>query len=195
MTHQLTLEYFSDYVCPYCWLAESALKELQKETPGLKVIWRSFELRPDPFPTLDPHGEYLTKTWQELVYPLAERMGVEMHLPPVQPRSRLAHEAAHFAAAEGRFEAMNDEIFRAFFQRGEDISRIDVLVRLGSTVGLDGLKLEAALQSGQFTKSVISDHELARDLGASSVPAYLVNRKRMVTGARDLEDLRKIVDM
>ena len=195
MDQQVKLEYFSDYVCPYCWLAEPALSEIQKETPGLQVVWRSFELRPDPLPTLEPHGEYLTGVWRELVYPLAEKMGVEMHLPPVQPRSRAAHEAAHFAAGEGRFEAMNDEIFRAFFQRGEDISRKDLLVQLGVNIGLDGRKLEVALESGLFAKNVIADQELAHKLGIVSVPAYLVNRKRAVTGARDLEDLRKMINI
>lgn len=193
MNQQLTLEYFSDYVCPYCWLAEPALKEIQKENPDLQVVWRSFELRPDPLPMLDPHGEYLTRVWRELVYPLAERMGVEMHLPPVQPRSRAAHEAAHFAAGEGHFEAMNDEIFRAFFQRGEDISRKDLLVQLGINIGLDGRKLEEALEAGTFAKNVIADQELARKLGITSAPTYVVNRKRLVTGARDLEDLRKMI--
>lgn len=195
MSQQLTLEYFSDYVCPFCWLAERDLREIQKENPELQVIWRSFELRPDPLPPLDPHGEYLTRVWRELVAPLAERLGVEMHLPPIQPRSRTAHEAAHFAAGEGKFEAMNDEIFRAFFQRGEDISRKDILLQLGINIGLDGRKLEAALESGLFAKSVIADQELAHNLGITSAPTYLVNRKRVVTGARDLDDLRKMIDI
>jgi hypothetical protein len=39
----------------------------------------------------------------------------------MQPRSRLAHQAAHWARGQGRFEDYNAAVFRAFFERGEDI--------------------------------------------------------------------------
>ncbi len=95
--------------------------ELAKSEPNLEIVWRAFELRPDPVPTLDPNGEYLHRVWNSSVYPMAENLGMTMKLPPVQPRSRLAHGAAQWARSEGRFEEMNAEIFRAFFERGEDI--------------------------------------------------------------------------
>ena len=55
-----------------------------------------------------------------------------MKLPPVQPRSRLAHEAAHWAREQGKFNEYNDAVFRAFFERGEDIGRAEVLMALAS---------------------------------------------------------------
>src|SRR5688572_1700688 len=104
--------------------------------PTVEVIWRAFELRPDPVPTLDPNGEYLHRVWGSSVYPLAERLNIKMQLPPVQPRSRRAHEAAHWARHQGRFNEYNEALFRAFFERGEDIGNTDVLARLASEVGL-----------------------------------------------------------
>jgi hypothetical protein len=41
-----------------------------------------FELRPVPHPTLRPEGDYLQRAWQQSVYPIARRMGVEIKLPP-----------------------------------------------------------------------------------------------------------------
>ena len=73
-----------------------------------------------------------------------------MKLPPVQPRSRRAHEAAHWARAAGYFNEYNLAIFRAFFERGEDIGKKDVLVRLASDLGLDGQALGVALEQGEF---------------------------------------------
>ena len=71
------------------------MHELVKSAPEVEIIWRAFELRPEPVPTLDPKGDYLERVWGSSVYPLAERLGMTMKLPPLQPRSRLAHEAAH----------------------------------------------------------------------------------------------------
>lgn len=154
---------------------------------------RAFELRPDPVPTLDPQGEYLTRVWREVVYPMAERMGMPLRLPPVQPRSRLAHEAARFAAGQGCLEAFHEEVFRAFFQRGEDIDRADVLVELGKGVGLEGAALRQALATREFETEVTADEELAESLGVHAVPAYVVDRRRVVTGVRTVEELRGLV--
>ena len=113
----------------------------------MEIVWRAFELRPEPVPTLDPNGEYLHRVWSSSVYPLAERLNITIKLPPVQPRSRRAHEAVHWAKHQGRFSEYNEALYRAFFERGEDISNIDVLSRLASDVGLDSSALRQALDN------------------------------------------------
>jgi predicted DsbA family dithiol-disulfide isomerase len=158
----------------------------------VRVVRRAFELRPDPVPTLDPGGEYLIRVWRDSVYPLADRLGMPIRLPPVQPRSRLAHAAARFAAAQGRHAAFHSEVFRAFFQRGEDIGRSEVLVALGETVGLDPAALGPALETRELEAGVVADEELAERLDVHAVPAYVVNRQRAVTGVQTVEELRRL---
>ena len=165
--------------------------ELEKTT-AVRVVRRAFELRPEPAPTLDPQGEYLTRVWRQSVYPLAERLGMPIRLPPVQPRSRLAHEAARFAATKGKLPLLHWEIFRAFFERGEDIGRVEVLVALGETVGLDGGELRRAVDARQFEKDVVADEERADHLGIHAVPAYVTNGQWVVTGVRTLEELVRL---
>ena len=104
------------------------MSKLTQEDSDVELIWCAFELRPDPVPTLDPKGEYLQRVWRDSVYPLSDRLGFNMKLPSVQPRSRKAHEAAHWARSAGYFNEYNLAIFRAFFEKGEDIGKIDVLV-------------------------------------------------------------------
>jgi predicted DsbA family dithiol-disulfide isomerase len=79
---------------------------------------------------IDPNSNYLRRAWGDSVAPMAERLGVTMRFPPVKPRTRLAHEAAHWARAQGRFDDYHNEVFRAFFERGEDIGDVEVLVVL-----------------------------------------------------------------
>ena len=66
------------------------MHELVKSEPAVEIIWRAFELRPEPVPTLDPKGEYLQHAWRDSVYPLANRLGVTMRLPPVHEREAQA---------------------------------------------------------------------------------------------------------
>jgi predicted DsbA family dithiol-disulfide isomerase len=170
------------------------VRELGEKDPDVAIVWRAFELRPDPVPTLDPNGEYLHRVWGSSVYPLAENLGIDIKLPPVQPRSRRAHEAAHWARRHGKFREYNDALFRAFFQRGEDIGNTDVLVRLASDMGVDGDDLRAALDNDLSLENVLADEREAKKLGLSGVPAFVANRRIALSGVQSVESLQKLVE-
>lgn len=171
MTTTIRLDIWSDYVCPFCYLELPPVRRLQEAYAGqLDVAWRAFELRPDPKPTLDPNGEYLHTTWNRSVYPMAAERGMRLKLPPVQPRSRKAFEAVAWARGQGRFDVMHEALFRAFFEDGRDIGKLDVLADIGAECGLDRAGLRAALESGIHTAEVLEDEQLAMSLGVSGVP-------------------------
>lgn len=166
---------FSDYVCPFCYLEEPDLNRVREEHGDrVEVDWRAYELRPDPVPTLDPDGEYLHRVWNASVYPMARSLGMTLHLPPVQPRSREALEAAEFAREKGIYGAMHTALFKAFFEDGRDIGDREVLLEVGESAGLDRLELRAALEEGRYTQKVLADEGLARRLGVESVPTMLI---------------------
>jgi predicted DsbA family dithiol-disulfide isomerase len=170
------------------------VRELVRSEPGVEIVWRAFELRPEPIPTLDPKGEYLRRAWRNSVYPLAEKLGMRMTLPPVQPRSRLAHEASHWARRQGRFDDYHAAIFRAFFERGEDIGKIGILASLASELGLEDESLRHALESRELENSVLDDEREARTLGVGGVPAFAAEGSVALTGVQSLESLQKLVD-
>jgi predicted DsbA family dithiol-disulfide isomerase len=171
----IRIDVWSDYVCPFCYLELPALQRLQQQFGDqVKVVWRAFELRPDPKPTLDPDGEYLHTTWNRSVYPMAEQRGMRLKLPPVQPRSRLALEAAAFADSHGRFATMHEALFRGFFEQGRDIGDIEVLCAIAREAGLDPKALRQALQEGRHTAEVLEDERLAQALGVSGVPILIL---------------------
>ena len=169
------IDVWSDYVCPFCYLAEPPLGRVVEESSGTVTIrWRAFELRPEPEPTLDPKGDYLRDIWARAVYPMAKERGMVLRLPPLQPRSRLAHEAAAYASAHGQAAAMPHALFRAFFEEGADIGDIDVITQLGAGLGLDAADLRTALEAGHYRPGVSEDEALAHSFGMSGVPAIVV---------------------
>lgn len=170
------------------------MRQLIESDPHVELIWRAFELRPEPVPMVDPNSDYLRRAWSDSVAPLAERLGVTMRFPPVKPRTRLAHEAAHWARAQGRFEDYHDKIFRAFFERGEDIGEADVLIALAARLELDSQSLRQALISHEFAESVLADEHEAARLGVSGVPAFVANRKAALSGVQPIENLRKLIE-
>jgi predicted DsbA family dithiol-disulfide isomerase len=168
--------------------------ELMDSDAKIEIVWRAFELRPEPVPMIDPNSEYLRRAWTESVSPMAARLGVTMKFPPVKPRTRLTHEAAHWARSLNRFKDYHDQIFRAFFERGEDIGDSEVLIILALELGLDSNSLREALMGHEFAASVLADEQEATRLGVSGVPAFIANRKAALSGVQPVENLRKLID-
>lgn len=174
-TPRVRLDVWSDYVCPFCYLELPQLARLQEEFGDrIAIEWHAFELRPEPTPTLDPAGDYLRRTWDRAVYPLAAEYGMVLRLPPVQPRSRLALEAAEFAREHDRFEAFHLAVFQAFFEEGRDIGDLAVLTDLAHRVGLDAQALERSLVAGDYSDLVLHAEDRAETLGITAVPTLLL---------------------
>ncbi len=171
---------FSDYVCPYCFLAEGPLAaalEACDEPPA--VAWMPFELRPHPTPTLEPAGEYLQTAWRDSVYPLAAQMGVEIVLPKIspQPYTRLAFEGALFARDHDAAAAYNHKMFTAFFQEERDIGDPAVLTACAGEIGLDEAGFAAALANRTHRSACEELLAFAiQTVGIQSVPTFLVGR-------------------
>ncbi len=197
---QVKIDVWSDYVCPFCYLEQPLLDRIEKEFAGaVEITWRAL-LRPDPEPTLDPKGEYLREIWARAVYPMADQRGMILRLPPVQPRSRLAHEAVAFARARGKATELNEALFQAFFVSGDDIGELDIILRHAAGLGLEVATLRRALTERVYRDEVLADEERARTLGVSGVPAITVRSASdpiesavISVGAQPYEAVRKVV--
>lgn len=195
----IQVDIWSDYVCPFCYLEVPELVRLAEGFgDAVAITWRAFELRPDPVPTLDPDGDYLHRVWDQSVYPMAAARGMVLRLPPVQPRSRRAFEAAAFARDHGRFETMHEALFQAFFRDGRDLADLAVLENLAASTGLDPGALGAALEDERYTGQVLADEKLAQDLGVTGVPAMVIGRgdggeRLLISGAQPFAVLEQAV--
>jgi len=168
---------YSDYVCPFCLLAEEVIAQA---TEGLdvKVKWRPFELRPAPVPTLKVEDPYLPKVWRESVYPMAEQLGVPIKLPNIspQPRTDKAFEVFAMAEEHGLGHAYSMATLKAFFQQERDIGEPDVLADIAASVGLDRQAVLDALADGRYREQ----HQAAlrhamEEARIQSVPTLIID--------------------
>jgi predicted DsbA family dithiol-disulfide isomerase len=189
-----TIEVFSDFVCPFCYLAEQPLADAVEGT-DVQIIWQPFELRPEPTPTLRPEGDYLQSTWQQVVYPMAERMGVPIVLPRVspQPYSRLAFEGFAYAAERDLGQRYTEQVFRAFFVQQRDIGRPEVLTDVAARLGLDADDFRAALDNGRYAAAHQRALRRAHGLEITVVPTILANGRRL-EGVPSAQALHQLLD-
>lgn len=191
----VTVTVWSDYVCPFCYLALPTLDRLQAEE-GVAIEWRAYELRPEPAPLADYSDPRIRQAWEQAVLPMAEERGLTLRRPSGPIRSRRAHEAAFVAEAAGFGDPYRRALFRA---RWEDDRRIDedaTLIALAAEVGIPEDAFAPALTQGHALRAVLEDEAVAARLGVTGVPAMLVRvgpRGGFVTGAQPLEVLKSAV--
>jgi predicted DsbA family dithiol-disulfide isomerase len=115
---------------------------------------------------------------------------------PADPASLAAgaRSGALGAHAGARFDDLHAEIFRAFFERGEDIGNPDVLIALVSKLRLDADSLRRALDTREFEPSVLADEREAAELGVRGVPAFVADRRAALSGVQPVDTLKQLVD-
>jgi predicted DsbA family dithiol-disulfide isomerase len=192
----LTIKAYFDYVCPFCFLGESQLREAVKGKE-VKVEWMPFELRPYPNPPVDPWKEPgKLEGWKTVIRPYAEKWGVEMKLPPFspQPYTRLAMEGLQYAKAHGKADAYHHRIFTAFFQEEQNIGEIDVLSKLAGEVGLDTADFRNALETDKYREAHLAALRHAyEEADIHAVPTFVIG-KQVVQGIRSKEELEHIIE-
>ncbi|MEU8890347.1 DsbA family oxidoreductase [Streptomyces sp. NPDC048442] len=195
MADPVKIKIWSDYVCPFCMLAEGPLEEAVKDVGvDVEIEWMPFELRPHPQPTLRPEDDYLPNIWKSAVYPMARRLGVDITLPDVspQPHTALAFEGYQYAAEKGLGAEYNRRMFRAFFQESQDLGEIDVLTTLAGEIGLDEAGFRAALADGSYRAKHQDALREAAAHRVQAVPTILIGDTR-IEGVPRTAQLRKAI--
>lgn len=179
---------FSDFTCPFSYVTEAALRRRAAES-GVEVEYRAFELHPAPLPLPAPERP---GPWEEALQSLTSAVGLELQAQTHLPRTRKAHEAAKFAREHDCGDAMRDAIFAAYWDDGRDIGRVDVLVDLGASLGLDRTELKIALDIDRYADSVVRDRAAALRAGLTGVPSMVIgtgSSAQVVVGAFSYDDL------
>jgi predicted DsbA family dithiol-disulfide isomerase len=190
---------YSDYLCPWCYLAEHRLEQLKAELgDAVEFEWRSFLLRPRPEPGRDL--ERFMRYTQSWLRPAAEpdapifRVWESTEGPPTH--SVPPHLVAKAAAALGSeaFAALHRRLLRAYFEQSRDISRVDTLRALWSEAELPEAGF-AACSDPALLEQTLTEHNEAVSLGITGVPALRVaGTDAFVTGAQPLASYRRWIE-
>ena len=194
----LRLVMFSDFICPFCYIGFETVRRLKPEF-GLEIEWKGFQIHPE-WPAvgmaateyrrgMDPQTRRMM--WAR-ISSLGETVGLEMKSPELLANSRPALESAEFAQEQGKAEAFEERIFRAYFNENLNIGSQGLIAELGAEVGLDGEELKLALESKRYEKR-LSDNTLdARERGVDGVPTFFVGDYPLV-GAQSQQVMRQIL--
>lgn len=189
----VVIQTFSDYVCPYCYLGEVALRKAAAATSA-EIVHRAYQLRESGPPKFEPRGERMNAGWKNSISPMAEALGIEMHQPSRLPLTRMAHEAAAWARQQGRFEELHQRLFKSYFIEDKDFSELTVLKELAWQAGLNPNELEKVLTERRMAEEVDEDLLIAQTYGITSVPTFVISG-HLLRGVQDEAMLIKAIEL
>ncbi|MFJ8530458.1 DsbA family protein [Bacillus sp. NPDC094106] len=190
------MKVYSDFICPFCFLAKGPLDEVAKEK-DVEIEWMPFELRPSPYSKIDPWQESdKLSSWDSFILPTAKKLGVEMRLPRVSPHpyTHFAFEGYQFAKEHGLENAFHHRVFTAFFQEEQNIEEIDVLTTLAGEVGLPEIEFKEALVTRKYKEKHQQAIQHAYDeANIMAVPTVMIGEE-VIQGLASKEMLERVID-
>jgi predicted DsbA family dithiol-disulfide isomerase len=204
----LTLDVFSDVICPWCYLGHrrlgEALARLGRDANGITLRWRAFQLDP----RADDRPRDLTKALEakygpgsfevmaRRLAPLGEEVGIEYRFEQALRVGTFdAHRLIQWTQATdpGRTDVLVDHLFHAYFTEGANVADHPTLGRIAGQCGLDTDSVGDLLASRAFADEVMADRAEALESGISGVPAVVYNGATIIPGAQDTETMELIL--
>ena len=204
--NKMQIDIASDIACPWCAIGYARLQRAMTQLEpdyDFTVQWHAFELNPTHNGQGEPILPALAKKYgrsedemraaQANMMAIAKDLGVNFE--KLQERLTAntfdAHRLVKWADEHGRQTEMKQALFEAYFGKAQDVSDTDVLIGCVESVGLDADAARQVLASDQYTTAVREDEDRYQQAGVTSVPAFIINNKYLISGAQEPEVLVK----
>jgi len=207
MTQQLTIDIYSDVMCPWCLIGygqlTKALGELEGEIAA-EIRWRPFELNPDMPAGGEEQEAHLQRKYRRpaeegarlrgQMKAIAEGAGVSLSFegegdapPAMMWNTRDCHKLLALAleqAGPKAQTALKLALFKAHFNHRRNLGDRTVLLDIAAENGLHREAAKAALDDPELEARVAAEEAQAWDMNISGVPAMIVEGKFLIPGAQ-----------
>jgi predicted DsbA family dithiol-disulfide isomerase len=203
--NQVNIDVVSDVVCPWCYIGKARLDQAIANVAGdilVTVNWRPYQLNPDLPPEGVDHkahlaaklgGQEAVDRAHKMLAGLGEQEGIAFDFDAVtiSPNTLDAHRLIRWALTEGgdTQSEVASLLFKANFEEGRNIGDHAVLLDIATEAGLDRTVIAALLASDADKDAVSEEIDIARGMGVTGVPCFIVDSKYAVMGAQSVEVL------
>lgn len=198
----ITVDFWSDFACPFCYIAERRLQNVVKEL-GLEgqVRYKMHAFELDPSASTDyqgPTAELMAKKYGMTLEQANERIAMINQMAHEEGivgfddaktqvvNSMDAHCLVKYAQAQRddeKTDKLIERLYKAYFVDFENIADREVLLSIAKEMGYDEDKVRNMLESGQYKMLVQQDELELVSAGLSSVPFFVIAGKG-VAGAQ-----------
>jgi len=197
---KMTIAITSDFICPWCLVAETRLNRAIAQlnsTIEIERLWFPYELNPQmPAAGMERQAYRTTKfgSWeysqmldaQTVKATLADGIEFRYDLMTVTPNTRPSHRLTWFAGKQGKATQIAERILNAYFTQGRNIGDVEILANLAADVGIDASQAKAFLESVEGISEIRDLEQQAIVQGINSVPTIRIGRETL-SGAQSVE--------
>ncbi|BDI61556.1 DsbA family oxidoreductase [Qipengyuania nanhaisediminis] len=204
----LTIDIYSDVMCPWCAIGYGQLTRALGELDGeiaATIRWRAFELNPDMPREGEEQEAHLQRKYgrsavegakvREQMRAIAESAGVSLAYegtqdpppPAMMWNTRDCHKLLMFALDEAGPQVQTRlklALFAAHFNQRRDLSDREVLLDIAADAGLHREAARAALDDAALEARVVAEEREAYDHNITGVPAMIVAGRFLIPGAQ-----------
>jgi predicted DsbA family dithiol-disulfide isomerase len=197
MSDRMTIDIYSDVVCPWCYVGKRRLERAlaQLSTVQTHVVWRPFQLNPTMLAEGTDRTSYLEAKFGSIdafrrlevhVMEAGAGEGISFAFDKMlkTPNTFLAHRLIWYAGRQGRQDQVVDALFRGYFEQGDDIGSPSLLTVLADSVGLEAGRFLASLEG---VAEVKAEEAAGHRLGIRAVPYFVFNNRYGISGAQPVE--------
>lgn len=191
MSSPLVVDYYSDILCVWAWVAQRRIDELNKQL-GDKI-----ELK---YHYLDVFGDATNKIstqWQErggyggFSTHVVESASIYEDAPvntsiwsKTRPTSsanpHLVLKAIELTYSCQQSIELSLKFRQAFFVEAKDISHLDILFAIIEDAGLDSMQVNTAILDGSAMAGLMHNYQQAKTLGLKGSPSYIIDNGRQI---------------
>lgn len=203
----MKIEMWSDFSCPFCYIAKKRLESVLNEIPNnkIEVIYKTYQLNPNlgkealsNYYSLFAKSHNMTEAMARqrlgIIINAAKEVGLNYNYDILQMTNTFdAHRLAKWANTKNLEDKLTSRLMKAYFEEGFNLSDYDVLVKLAKEVGLNELEAKDILNNNKYLEDVNNQLEEAKSLGVTGVPFILINRKYAISGAQPKEVFKETI--
>jgi predicted DsbA family dithiol-disulfide isomerase len=198
MKSNISIDIYSDNICPWCYIGLNKLKLAISEFPNAKfnLIWRPFQLNPNmPKEGMD-RQKYLNDKFNgkenvKKVYDQINKAGLDNNIHfqfqkiLITPNSFISHKLLALAYKYDKQTEVVETLFYDYFIEGIDIGNLDEIVRIAKQHNIYDKFTYKYIQSNEDNQNLLEEEKQARALGIQGVPCYIINKKFVLFGSQD----------
>ena len=208
MNSKLTLDIWSDMLCPFCFIGKKNLDKALAQFPhknDVDIRWHSYQLAPnleynpnkDAHQALADHKGMPYETAKQLntqVAQMAAQAGIKFDIDNMKwANSFAAHRLLQLAKTKDKAHELEERLFEAVFVKGENISDTQQLINIAKELGLSEIEAEKAITTEIFTEAVQEDIRNSQYVGLRGVPHFVINDDATFSGALPPESFLQII--
>lgn len=204
---ELQIDIVSDVVCPWCIIGYRQLvAALEATGTPHETRWHPFELNPDMPAEGQNIGEHLAQKYgttraqseqsRASMTEIGAAVGFEFRFSDDMRMHNTfnAHQLLHWADQQGRMHDLTLAFFSAHFTDRRNLSDESVLADVAAEVGLDRDEALAVLADQRFAADVRRAESHWVRQGVHGVPAVILDRRHLVSGAQGVENFTRILE-